>query len=138
LATVPNRARFSRGFLWDEGFSLLVICKWDISLCCEILDSWLNTMDASGWIPSEQARGKETTSNIPNEFLAISDQNDVPPVFLMALQILLKSSHEKAINLLGRRFSDWVKWFSHYEKRFKNDAQMCTFSYRGRTSILTA
>lgn len=121
LATVPSRARFARGFLWDEGFHLMLICQWDVQLCCEIIESWFSTMDDSGWIPSEQARGVEATQNIPKEFLSVSEVNDTPPVFLMVLQLLLKSSDDRAATHLIRHYSDWAKWFSHFEKRLQND-----------------
>jgi hypothetical protein len=59
LSTWPSRSRYSHGFLFDEGFNLLTICKWDSLLCCSIIESWFKTMDQEGWIPLEQARGAE-------------------------------------------------------------------------------
>jgi mannosyl-oligosaccharide glucosidase len=71
--------------LWDEGFSLLVVCQWDIALCCEIIESWFDTIDEKGWIAPEQARSPEVTRNIPSEFLAVDYQSDSPPSLIMPL-----------------------------------------------------
>lgn len=44
LASYPTRSRFPRGFLWDEGYHLLVICQWSSNLCVDIYRSWFDTM----------------------------------------------------------------------------------------------
>jgi len=53
LTACPSRARYARGFSWDEGFHLLPICKWDFNLCSEIFRSWFYTMESDGWLPNE-------------------------------------------------------------------------------------
>ncbi|KAF2872500.1 glycoside hydrolase [Massariosphaeria phaeospora] len=66
---VPSRPGFSRGFLWDEGFHLLLVQQWDMDLAIEVLQSWLALMDSDGWIAREQVPGAETQSKIPRTFL---------------------------------------------------------------------
>jgi hypothetical protein len=37
ISSYPSRSRFPHGNLWDEGFHLDLICRWDIKLCLTIL-----------------------------------------------------------------------------------------------------
>lgn len=49
----PSRNNFPRGFLWDDGFHLLLICKIDKNICKKILNSWLDNIDIYGYIARE-------------------------------------------------------------------------------------
>ena len=65
----PSRSLFPRGFLWDDGFILQIICVWEPLLCIESLDTWINTLDERGWIPREQIRGAEAENFADKNFL---------------------------------------------------------------------
>lgn len=69
LTGCPSRSRFPRGFLWDEGFHLMLTCQWSRFLCMDILSHWFNSMKPSGWIAREQIRGPEAESKVPPEFI---------------------------------------------------------------------
>ena len=90
-------------------------CKWDIELCCDIFESWFGTIDQNGWIPPEQARGRDITKDIPIEFLAIDEQTETPPVLLMPLKLLLGAKSTRAAETLTNLHTDMVRWFAHYE-----------------------
>ena len=79
FSTVPSRQFFPRGFLWDEGFHLLVVLDWDLDLAMDIVLSWLATMEDDGWIAREQILGSEARSKVPPKFRTQYPQHANPP-----------------------------------------------------------
>lgn len=93
FTAVPSRPFFPRGFLWDEGFHLEVILDWDIDLALEIVSSWFDLMDESGWIAREQILGPEARTKVPSEFQTQYPHYANPPtLFLVVEAFLAKSS----------------------------------------------
>ncbi|KAF2471559.1 glycoside hydrolase [Lindgomyces ingoldianus] len=76
---VPSRPFFPRGFLWGEGFHLLLVLDWDLDLALEVVRSWLALMDKDGWIAREQILGPEARSKVPKEFQVQMPQTANPP-----------------------------------------------------------
>eukprot|EP00188_Purpureofilum_apyrenoidigerum_P004006 Plantae.Rhodophyta-Purpureofilum_apyrenoidigerum.ctg4362.p1 GENE.Plantae.Rhodophyta-Purpureofilum_apyrenoidigerum.ctg4362~~Plantae.Rhodophyta-Purpureofilum_apyrenoidigerum.ctg4362.p1 ORF type:complete len:562 (+),score=111.49 Plantae.Rhodophyta-Purpureofilum_apyrenoidigerum.ctg4362:149-1687(+) len=94
ISATPSRRSFPRAFLWDEGFHQLLLQKWDPELSREILNSWLQTMTESGWIPREQTRGAEAVHRFPSHiphFMVQSPDVVNPPTLLMAIRALSMS-----------------------------------------------
>ena len=141
LASFPSRSRFARGFLWDEGFHLLMICKWNESLCIEIIQSWFDTMGEQnkGEIMFEQARSAETKALIPEEDLAIKVGTlQAPSIFMPIVSLLGKKNKSAQLQvLLAEIYPKFSQLFAFYEKRTLGTSIPCTFSYRDRTSILS-
>ncbi|KAF2709350.1 glycoside hydrolase family 63 protein [Pleomassaria siparia CBS 279.74] len=69
LSYVPSRSFFPRGFLWDEGFHLLLVVEWDLDLALEVVRSWLTLMDDDGWIAREIVLGPEARNKVPENFI---------------------------------------------------------------------
>ncbi|CEO98596.1 Mannosyl-oligosaccharide glucosidase [Plasmodiophora brassicae] len=93
LAVVPARAFFPRGFLWDEGFHQLLVCRFHPDLCMRIIESWVEHIDDDGWLPREQILGEESRVRVPSEF---QPQNPIianPPTLFLALFELVKLSY---------------------------------------------
>lgn len=88
---VPSRISFPNGFLWDEGFHLLIIVKYDPLLTLEILKSWYNTITHSGWIPREQILGIESRSRMDDKFVIQNSNVANPPTLLIPFKVLLES-----------------------------------------------
>jgi mannosyl-oligosaccharide glucosidase len=92
---VPSRSFFPRGFLWDEGFHLLVVIKWDLDLALEILQSWFALMDEDGWIGREQILGPEARSKVPEEFQTQYRDYANPPTLFFIVEAFLDMASGK-------------------------------------------
>ncbi|KAJ2222983.1 Processing alpha glucosidase I [Coemansia sp. RSA 520] len=89
FAGTPSRPFFPRGFLWDEGFQLLLLSRWDADLSMDVLRSWYHTMDKNGWMAREQILGEEARSKVPKEFQIQYPNFANPPTLLFAVQALV-------------------------------------------------
>lgn len=116
---VPSRSFFPRGFLWDEGFHLLLINKWNPDISIDIISHWLDLMNTEGWIPREQILGEEALSRVPEEFVV--QKNDVanPPTLLMGLFDLIErhreyllATHKKTLQKMWPRLQAWYQWLN--------------------------
>lgn len=142
---VPSRSFFPRGFLWDEGFHQLIIWRWDINICMDIIGHWLDLINLDGWIPREQILGAEALSKVPEEFVPQHPSNGNPPTLFLVLRELVtnakrgqfsgKESNEISA-FLGRaydRLGAWFKWFNTTQ----SGKEMNTFYWHGRDKSAT-
>ncbi|XP_075049758.1 mannosyl-oligosaccharide glucosidase [Mixophyes fleayi] len=130
---VPSRSFFPRGFLWDEGFHLLLIARWNPTLAWQSLSHWLDLMNADGWIPREQILGPESRSKVPAEFVIQWDENANPPTLFLALRQLLESKDAgveglRFLRLAFPRLQTWYNWFNETQ----NGPLPYTYRWRGR------
>lgn len=121
---VPSRPFFPRGFLWDEGFHQLLIWRWDIHICLDIVGHWLDLMNIDGWIPREQILGSESLSKVPEEFVLQHPSNGNPPTLFLVIRDLLhgieknkftSDESNEIISFLERAFvrlEAWFQWFN--------------------------
>ena len=86
FTSVPSRPFFPHGFLWDEGFHLLLSMDWDMDVTLDIVSTWFNLMDDDGWIAREQILGPEKRSKVPLEFQTQHPQYANPPTLLMIVE----------------------------------------------------
>ncbi|KAE9968726.1 hypothetical protein EG328_007292 [Venturia inaequalis] len=160
---VPSRAFFPRGFLWDEGFHLLIVMEWDLDLALEIVKSWFALMDEDGWIGREQILGPEARSKVPAEFQVQNLDYANPPTLYLVVETYIKmvtgskkykgvsSEHleaDAARIFIGRLYFDLKKhydWWGRTQKAgdsYVNQGDHIYHSYRWRgqseTHILTS
>uniref|UniRef100_A0A2P2M3T4 Mannosyl-oligosaccharide glucosidase n=1 Tax=Rhizophora mucronata TaxID=61149 RepID=A0A2P2M3T4_RHIMU len=121
---VPSRPFFPRGFLWDEGFHQLLIWRWDIHICLDILGHWLDLMNIDGWIPREQILGSEALSKVPEEFVLQHPTNGNPPTLFLVVHDLLHGIEKNKFAPAERneitsffehafvRLEAWFQWFN--------------------------
>ncbi|XP_077227087.1 mannosyl-oligosaccharide glucosidase GCS1-like isoform X2 [Tasmannia lanceolata] len=112
---VPSRSFFPRGFLWDEGFHQLLIWRWDIGICLDIIGHWLDLMNIDGWIPREQILGAEALSKVPEEFVLQHPTNGNPPTLFLVLRVrffqicLVEQKEASFLSLKTTRFlHSWI------------------------------
>ncbi|XP_043704692.1 mannosyl-oligosaccharide glucosidase GCS1 [Telopea speciosissima] len=121
---VPSRPFFPRGFLWDEGFHQLLIWRWDIRICLDIIGHWLDLMNIDGWIPREQILGAEALSKVPKEFVPQHPTNGNPPTLFLVLRDIVRgmkgnkfttTESNEISSFLERAFvrlEAWFQWFN--------------------------
>ncbi|CAI9785085.1 unnamed protein product [Fraxinus pennsylvanica] len=121
---VPSRPFFPRGFLWDEGFHQLLIWRWDVHICLDIIGHWLDLMNVEGWIPREQILGAEALSKVPAEFVLQYPTNGNPPTLFLVLRDLMCSIKKNQFAATERneisifldrafiRLEAWFNWFN--------------------------
>lgn len=142
---VPSRSYFPRGFLWDEGFHQLLIWRWDIDICLDIIGHWLDLININGWIPREQILGAEALSKVPEEFVPQHPSNGNPPTLFLVLHDILsnkklgKFSNEeldKISRFIDRayiRLGAWVQWFNNTQ----SGKDINSFYWHGRDNVTT-
>ena len=127
---VPSRAKFPRGFLWDEGFHQLLIGKWDVQISNDVIAHWIigakrseqegvgnSTKEGSveGWIPREQILGDEARSRVPSEFVAQHPTHANPPSMILQIQNFAASaSSDEDFDFLERllpHLRSWRDWY---------------------------
>ncbi|RLW09218.1 hypothetical protein DV515_00003089 [Chloebia gouldiae] len=128
FTAVPSRSCFPRGFLWDEGFHLLLLGRWDPALARDILAHWLDLLNADGWIPREQILGEEARSRVPPEFVVQHSETANPPTLLLALERLLPDAPLPYLRRLFPRLRAWFQWLN----RTQAGPEPFTFRWRGR------
>lgn len=135
---VPSRSFFPRGFLWDEGFHLLLVLRWDREIAKDIISHWFSSMDeATGWIPREQILGSEAVRRVPREFLKQNAEHANPPTIILAVESLLGSDakiddgDKQFLISMFPYLQKWYNWFVTNQVGATKD----TFRWRGRSSL---
>ncbi|CAG0884148.1 unnamed protein product [Cyprideis torosa] len=135
---VPSRSFFPRGFLWDEGFHLILISAWDKDIARDIISHWLDLMNVEGWIPREQILGREARERVPVEFITQKNTNANPPTLLLGIETLLMSRQSQeqhfdpqTINFLRRAWPRLVKWYDWFNST-QSGPIPGTYRWRGR------
>lgn len=131
LSFVPSRVSFPRGFLWDEGFHLLIACNWDIDICIDVFSSWMGTMDENGWIPREQIRGPASETRVPSQFIVQSKDIANPPSLLLLVDKLLgqiqdlppelqeTSKEYKVLKKNYKKLINWMNWLRNTQQNLE-------------------
>lgn len=147
----PCRSFFARGFLWDEGFHNILISQFNFNITIDIIDSWLSTMSATGYIAREQIRGAEQESQVEQKFIEQDKMIANPPTFIFAINNIVNyykfHSEEKDLKLMHNflkkvydKFSSWYEWFEFYQKSSSSTgnkreaASNKYYSWQGRNS----
>ncbi|KAJ6431315.1 hypothetical protein OIU84_018744 [Salix udensis] len=142
---VPSRPFFPRGFLWDEGFHQLLIWRWDVHICLDIIGHWLDLMNIDGWIPREQILGSEALSKVPEEFVAQYPSNGNPPTLFLVIRDLLDGMEKnkftatesnRITSFLERAFVRLEAWFQWYNTTQKGK-EMGSYYWHGRDNKVT-
>lgn len=141
----PCRSFFARGYEWDEGFHNIIISKWDIHLSMDIINSWLSTMSATGWIPREQIRGAEAYNQVLPEFSVQDKMVANPPTLIFPINSFINyykyfNEVENTVNLNGLlkkcydKLGLWYEWFTMTQSAKRKDGTRM-FQWYGRDSM---
>ncbi|KAJ4833911.1 Zn finger-containing GTPase- Activating Protein for ARF [Turnera subulata] len=134
FTAVPSKPFFPWGVLWDEGFHQLLIWRWDIRICLDIIGHWLDLINGDGWIPPQLSMVHKdvarhlTSGNPPSLFLAIRDIHDG-----MKRNIFSEIERNEIMDFLEQAFvhlDAWFKWFNTTQ----SGKQQSSYFWHGRNS----
>lgn len=111
LTTTPSRTFFPRGFYWDEGFTAMVLGKYDPELALKVIESWFNTADEEGYIQREQILGDEARTRVPEEFQVQDPSIANPPTLILALASLDLDKYTTRLRKLFPRLKTHFAYF---------------------------
>ncbi|PAV61548.1 hypothetical protein WR25_09871 [Diploscapter pachys] len=137
FSAIPSRPFFPRGFLWDEGFHNILISQFDSKLTLEILTSWMNVMEESGWIPREMILGEEAEARVPPEFVLQRTNVANPPSMFYVVERLIQNKtfleeNQPLLKKIYKRLERWYNWL----KTSQSGPKTGTFRWRGRNSTI--
>ncbi|KAL0234170.1 hypothetical protein PCE1_001208 [Barthelona sp. PCE] len=115
----PSRSFFPRGFVWDEAFHLLIICRVDMKSCEAILRSWFAIMDNDGWIPREVILGDEARSRVPEKFIPQIHEYSNPPAFSLVFDFLSSINSIKTQSIINDLLPLFKKHLQFFEDTHK-------------------
>ncbi|CAM9186630.1 unnamed protein product [Ectocarpus fasciculatus] len=137
----PSRTSFPRGFLWDEGFHLMVSSQWSLKLGVDIVSSW---MEAMFTLP-ELILGRDALSVVPEEFVVQRVDIANPPTIMLVIEKMIDSVTRKSSDLkvyaatirafLTKQYPAlcrWMKWY-FITQEGPSDVEG-SFRWRGRSS----
>ncbi|KAF8821978.1 mannosyl-oligosaccharide glucosidase [Cardiosporidium cionae] len=101
VSFTPSSLMFPRPFLWDEGFHLMVVNKWQPLMSMDSILHWLQLMNPqTGWIPREPMLDEAARFNIDRKFWIQHELMLNPPsLFLPILDLV-----DQAMLLVPRIF----------------------------------
>ncbi|CAK8995324.1 unnamed protein product [Durusdinium trenchii] len=152
FTAVPSRSFFPRGFLWDEGFHGLILCRWHPRIFFDVLAHWLELQEPSGWIPREVPLGSEQEIRVPQQFLPQDPDIANPPSLLLPLVWLLDADDELVESLARqskmsstdfkhlvlsfseKAFPRLTRWYAWLERSQRSDHRASCFRWKGRTA----
>jgi mannosyl-oligosaccharide glucosidase len=127
---VPSRAKFPRGFLWDEGFHQLLVAKWDPALSKDIILHWIDgdVLDrTTGWIPREQILGAEPRTRVPDQFVPQHPDHANPPAMILQVENFAMTSRDPANDPFLLRARRAVRrWLGYFMKSQCGGSKNCS------------
>lgn len=123
-ASGPARTRFPRPFLWDDGFHMLAIERFNKHIAIEMVTSWMRSQRVSvegGWIPREDALSLRDRSLIPAEYIPQSPLIANPPTSVFVIRKWLKEGNVIPRTALVKLGKHLVRWYEHLEKTQNSD-----------------
>jgi len=130
FSATPCRDGFARGFLWDDGFHLMLLAKWNPAIARDVLLHWFGLMQPDGWIPREQFIGGETRRRIESRWWSQIPTHANPPTLLLALESLIDAGEapNAFLQCLLPKIQAWLDWF----RRSQRGHALHSFKWSGR------
>ncbi|KAL0207634.1 hypothetical protein P9112_012262 [Eukaryota sp. TZLM1-RC] len=120
----PSRTFFPRSFLWDDGFHLMVVAKYEPLLAADVINSWISLIDETGWVAREQILGPEASYRVPSEFRTQYKHVSNPPALIMPVVELFDQLNEGSFThdeeqIIRQALKKWLPKLSQHLKQIR-------------------